>query len=384
MNVLFLSPAFPPNAYRYCAALRARGVTVLGIGDEPALRDEARAALDEYVFVPEMASYATLRAAVAELIARHGPIDRLDSNGEHWLDAEGRLRDDFDVVGLRSREIRCFRSKTGMAERFAAAGVETPISIRNESPATVRRFAELHGFPLVFKPDVGSGAADTFSVDDPEALARVLAVPRPDLLVQKFVRGEIVTFDGLVDRDGTIVLAMSHVYDRGIMEVRQGLLDGYYYSLRDVPPAIEAQGRRAIAAFELRERFFHVEFFVQGDGSVVALELNLRPPGGYTTDMMGHACELDIYALWAAVIVGDPRDCSRVRPGRFVAHAGRRAAQRYAESHESLVAGLGATLLEVLPVPPAFAITMGDVAYLLAHRDESELLAAIARVQARS
>ncbi len=386
MNVLFLSPAFPPNAYRYCVALKARGVTVLGIGDAPEseLGAEARAALDAYVFVPGMADYAELRAAVAGLIERHGAIDRLDSNGEHWLDAEGRLRDDFDVPGLGSRDVRRFRSKLGMAERFAAAGIETPISIRNDDPDAVRRFADLHGFPLVFKPELGSGAADTFSVDDREALERALAVARPDLLVQKFVRGEIVTFDGLVDRDGAIVFAMSHVYDRGIMEVRQGQLDGHYYSLRAVPTAVDAQGRRAIAAFGLRERFFHVEFFVRDDGTLVALELNLRPPGGYTTEMMGHACGLDVYALWAAVLVGAPCDHSGVRPHRYVAHAGRRATRTYAESEAQLVAGLGPTLVEVLPVPPAFAVTMGDVAYLLAHAELDALLAAIARVHAQA
>ena len=42
------------------------------------------------------------------------------------------------------------------------------------------------------------------------------------------------------------------------------------------------------------ERFFHAEFFELADGSHVALEINLRPPGGFTLDMMNYACDVDL------------------------------------------------------------------------------------------
>lgn len=384
MNVLFLSPAFPPNAYLYCTALAERGITVLAIGDEPpeALRSELRAALTEYVFAPAMGEYAVLREAVAALVRRHGPIDRLDSNGEHWLEAEGRLRDDFGVFGLSGADVRRHRSKLAMGERFAAAGIATPPIVRNDSEHVVRRFAERHGFPLVFKPDAGSGAADTFAVHGEQELARVLATPRPELVVQPFIAGDIVTFDGLVDRDGHIVFCSSHAYDNGIMQVREGRLDGHYYSLRTIPPELDAHGRAAVAAFELRERFFHVEFFVRADGSLVALEMNVRPPGGFTTDMMGMACDIDVYALWAAMLGGESLTDFDYERKYHVAHAGRRNDRAYREPLAALVAELGATLASIREVPEAFAVTMGDVACLLRHSELEILHAAIARVQA--
>lgn len=385
MNVLFLSPGFPPNAQLFCTALAARGITVLGIGDEPAdrLAPELAGALAEYVYLPQMHAYEVLRAAVRGLVARHGAIDRLDSNGEHWLETEGRLRDDFAVWGPGLAEIRSLRSKLAMGERFAAAGIATPASTGCDSPALVRRFAETHGFPLVVKPDAGSGAVDTFMVEDPVGLADVLATPRPGHIVQPFVVGDIVTFDGLVDRDGTIVFCTSHAYDDGIMQVRRGGLDGYYYSLREIPAALAASGRRAVAAFGLRERFFHVEFFVRPDASIVALEMNVRPPGGFTTDMMCQACEIDVYALWAAVIAGERLGDFRYERRYHTAHVGRRHDRRYREPHGGLVAALGATLTAIHTVPAAFAATMGDVAYLLRHRELAPLLAAVERVRAR-
>lgn len=384
MNVLFLSPAFPPTARHFCRALGERGVRVLGLGDEaisPA--DQRLFALHDYVFEPNMADYDSLRAAVARLIERHGSIDRIDSNGEHWLDAEARLRDDFDVSGLRSSELRRSRSKLGMARTFAKADIPHPAGISAASAAEVRAFATEHGFPLVFKPDVGSGAVNTFKVADATALEAALATDLTQHVVQPFVEGDIITFDGLTDGAGRIVFRASHVYDVGIMQLRQGGLDGYYYSLRSIPPRLAALGERAVAAFELRERFFHLEFFARPDGSYVALEMNLRPPGGFTTDMMNLAGNLDVYALWARALLGERLDGVVYERNYHTAHAGRRHSRTYRLSHEELTRTLGATLAAVEPIPRAFADTMGDTMYLLRHPQLDQLKQAIQLVQAR-
>jgi carbamoylphosphate synthase large subunit len=171
MNVVFLSPAFPPTARHFCRALSERGVNVLGIGDEPySAQRTGFAHLADYLFEPSMADYEALRRAVASLQSRYGSIDRIDSNGEHWLEAEARLRDDFGVIGLQGAELRKHRSKLGMAETFRAAGIAHPAGISAGSPEQVRAFAAEHGFPLVFKPDTGSGAVDTFSDADSREL----------------------------------------------------------------------------------------------------------------------------------------------------------------------------------------------------------------------
>jgi hypothetical protein len=259
--------------------------------------------------------------------------------------------------------------------------VPFPSGIRCSSSQAVRDFAAQHGFPLVFKPDSGSGATSTFRVSTQAELEAALQQPLHGHLVQPFVEGGIVTFDGLVDRAGRVVFCTSHAYDRGIMELRAGALDGFYYSLRSIPPALEQLGRRALAAFKLRQRFFHLEFFARPDGSYVALEMNVRPPGGFTTDMMGFACDFDVYALWAAVIVGDSLDGFSYERKFHTAHAGQRHERAYVHSAAALPGLLGETLVRVLPIPAAFASTMGDTAYLLRHPSLEALLDAIGVVQ---
>lgn len=383
MRILYLSPGFPPNSHLFCVAAHAGGASVLAVGDLPEhdLPPAARQALERYVFEPRMGEYDLLLGIVRSMIAEHGRIDFVESNGEHWLEVEGRLRDDLGIEGLSARDVERLRSKLSMAEAFENAGVPYPPGIRCVSSELVRGFAATHGFPLVFKPDSGSGATSTFRVSTDAELDAALRLPLDGHIVQPFVEGVIVTFDGLVDWAGRVVFCTSHVYDNGIMEVRAGALDGFYYSLRSIPPELEQVGRRALAAFALRRRFFHLEFFARPDGSYVALEMNVRPPGGFTTDMMNYACDFDVYALWAAVILGDSLEDFSYERTFYTAHAGRRHERAYEHSPEALMGQLGDTLVLVQPIPDAFASTMGNTMYLLRHPQLEPLLDAIKRVQ---
>lgn len=382
MNVLFISPNFPPQYYLFCAALKARGATVLGLGDSPVveLNPALAEVLTEYVHVGDMGHYGNVLRATAHLIARHGRIDRLDSLNEHWLGLEGKLREDFNVEGPKVKETTRNRSKTLMKGTFQAAGIPCARGEKVYSHEQAKRLAKALGFPLVFKPDVGVGAARTFKVSNDEELDRALAGPLEDTVVEEFVSGDIVTYDGLCDREGKVLFSISHAYNVGVMEAVTGEKDIHYYSLRDIPQPVADLGQRVVAAFGIRERFFHVELFVREEGGPMALEVNFRPPGGFTTDMMNYACDIDVYALWADVLTAGRRDFAFERK-YHVAHAARRFSRRYRLSHEELVGELGGALLWTRLMPPVFAGVMGDVVYMLRHPDLESLKAAIARVE---
>ena len=78
MNVVFLSPHFPPHLYLFCARLRELGATVLGIADAPweSLRPELRDALTEYYRVPDLHDEDALVRALGYFTHRHGKLDR--------------------------------------------------------------------------------------------------------------------------------------------------------------------------------------------------------------------------------------------------------------------------------------------------------------------
>ncbi|MBX5482877.1 MAG: ATP-grasp domain-containing protein [Myxococcaceae bacterium] len=383
MNVVLISPHFPPQFFLFAVALKERGVNVLGLADAPhhELRPELRDALAEY-YATNVEDLDQARRAMGWFIWKRGRIDRIDSHNEHWLGLEAQLREDFNVEGPRPAEMHRRRTKSGMAGLFRKADVPCPPGELVQSDDQVRAFARAHGYPLVFKPDLGVGAARTFKVTSAAELDAVLAQPLSGYIVQPFIEGTIVSYDGLVTRDGRIVFETSHVYSGGIMEVVTGKLDVYYWNRREIPRALRTLGQRVVDGFGIRERFFHVEFFERPDGSYCALEVNIRPPGGFTTDMMNYSADIDVYRLWARMLTGDPLTDFTYERKYHVAHVARRRGRSYRLSHEELVQRLGDRLLVFRDVPEVLAGAMGDQMYLIRDPDLGRLTEAIADIQA--
>jgi hypothetical protein len=386
LNVVFISPQFPPHFFHFVTALRERGVNVLGIGDAPydTLRHELREALSEYFFTPSLHDAGALLRAVGYFTWRHGRIHRIDSLNETWLETEAQLREDFHVPGLQPADIAQLRSKLGMHDLFKQAGIPHPDAISARDAASVKTFARKVGYPLVLKPDVGVGAARTFKVSTDAEVDEAFSTPLPGYIAQVFVRGTIVTYDGLVDAQGHIVFAFSHEYSVGIMESVLEQRDLAIWSHKELPPALDALGHKAVEALGLRERWFHLEFFRMDDGSYVALEANLRPPGAFLTDMMNYACDIDVYSLWARLLTGEDLRNFRYTPKYHVCHISRRTGHSYRHGHSEVVNRLGAALLQHRELPSVFTSALGDEMYLTRHPELDAMREAVRFVQARS
>lgn len=93
-------------------------------------------------------------------------------------------------------------------------------------------------------------------------------------------------------------------------------------------------------AFNVRQRFFHIEFFETGPGKMVALEVNMRPPGGFTTDMFNFACDIDIYRLWAQVMMDGSATLDYQRK-YHCCYASRKNRYDYQHSHDEVMQKFG-------------------------------------------
>jgi biotin carboxylase len=384
MNVVFFSPHFPPHYHLFCRHLRAAGASVLGIGDLPfeALVGEVREALTEYYRVADMHDYDALVRACGYFTHRYGKLDRFESLNEYWLDTEARIRDDFNIFGIRSSEIDSLRRKSGMKALFRQAGVATAPGRRVATLEEARALAREAGFPLVCKPDGGVGALNTYRIDDDKALQKFFShKPPEDYMVEGFVSGELYSFDGLADRDGKLVFYTAHYFSQGIMETVNEDRHIHYYSLRRIPSALEKAGKACVEAFGVRERFFHIEFFRSADGRFTGLEVNLRPPGGYTTDMFNYACDIDIYRSWAELLVQGRTDLDYERK-YHCCYASRKNRLRYRHMPEEIHRRWQRLILQAVKVPGVFSSALGDEGYLLRSADLEEILAAVDFIQA--
>lgn len=371
MNVVYLSPHFPPQYHQFCRQLKMAGANVLGIADAPydQLAPEVRQALTEYYRVDDMHDYDQLVRACGYFTHRYGKLDRLDSLNEYWLETEARLRDDFNIFGVRGDAVGHIRRKSLMKAKFRAAGAAVAEGRVVQTPDEARAFVTETGYPLVAKPDAGVGALNTYRLDNDRDLSAFFKnkLPEPYIL-EAFVHGNICSFDGLADREGRLVFYTSHVYSQGIMETVNEARHLSYCSQRHVPPALEVLGRRCVQCFEVRERFFHIEFFQTGPEQYVGLEVNMRPPGGYTTDMFNYACDIDIYRAWARLLVTGDADLNYKRK-YHCCYASRKQQLTYRQGHEEILARYGAHIVQVVHVPGVFSSALGDIGYIFRSPD---------------
>jgi phosphoribosylaminoimidazole carboxylase (NCAIR synthetase) len=367
MNVVFLSPHFPPQYHRFCAGLKQMGANVLGIGDifYEALPADVQAALTDYYRLDDLHDYDALVRACGFFTHRYGKIDRFESLNEHWLDTEARIRDDFNVFGIRRQTIDAVRRKSKMKEIFRQAGV--PIARGRVVPdlAAARALVRETGYPIVIKPDAGVGALNTFKIEDDRQLERFFDnPPASPCIAEEFIKGELYSFDGLTDRDGRPVFYTAHYFSQGIMETVNEGRHVYYHSLRDIPALLEAAGRACLDAFAVTERFFHIEFFRTGEEKYVALEVNMRPPGGFTTDMFNWANDIDIYRLWAELLTTGRAGAVEFRRPYHCCYASRRNHLDYAHSHDDILKHHGHRIVQIESVPDVFRTALGDTAYI--------------------
>ena len=376
MNVVFLSPHFPPHYFRFCLNLKAAGANVLGVGDEPYdnLSQDVRTALTEYYQVDDMHRYDALVRACGFFTHRYGKVDRLDSLNEYWLSTEARLRDDFNIFGVRGSEIDFIRRKSCMKAKFRQAGVPVARGQVVQTIDDARSLIRETGYPVIAKPDDGVGAIATYRLNGSQDLDIFFqAKPDIDYIMEEFIAGTIYSFDGLADRSGNPVFCTAHTFSQGIMETVNEARHIYYYSLRDIPATLEKIGRECLRAFNVRERFFHIEFFQTAADQYVSLEVNMRPPGGYTTDMFNYACDIDIYRIWAELLVHNRTDLNYKRD-YHCCYASRKHNQRYAYSHADILSHYGAFMVQIESVPGVFSSALGDIGYIFRSKSLNEIL----------
>jgi hypothetical protein len=263
-----------------------------------------------------------------------------------------------------------------MKEAFQAAGIQTARGsiVRNMEGAMA--LIEQTGYPLVAKPDIGVGAAATYKIHNLNELKAFLeSKPPVDYMLEEFVDGQILTYDGLTDRDGVPVFTNSLAYSAGIMEIVLGDELVYYYTQREIPADLDALGRRVLRAFDVRERFFHFEFFRQkGSGELIALEVNMRPPGGLTTDMFNYACDIDIYYAWACLLAGREFPYMGYTQKYYCCYASRKSNRSFVHTQQEIMAKYGDKLCLQESISGVFSMALGDQGFIFRSPDFDEVV----------
>ena len=376
MNFIFISPSFPHTYWQFCDRLRQNGVNVLGIGDAPydGLEEPLKKALTEYYRVSSLEDYGQVYRAVAFFAYKYGKIDWLESNNEYWLEQDARLRTDFHITtGIQSDEIGAWKHKSAMKPVYQAAGIPTARCHQVSDQQAARAFlSQIGGYPVIVKPDVGVGAANTWKLSCDRELEDFFAHKPPvPYLMEEFVEGDICSYDAITDSRCEALFESMTVWPPSIADIVNQGLDLSYYTAAEVPEALRDLGRRALRAFNVKSRFVHLEFFRMtrarpglGEvGDFVALEVNMRPAGGYTPDMMDYAHSCDVYRIWADMVTCDRRLQPDSGDHHFCVYASRKDQHRYLHTHEEILARYGDRIVMCERMPELMWETMGCQMY---------------------
>lgn len=367
MNFIFFSPHFPKHPAEFCFHLKSFGANVLGIGDidYSSLSDRLKSALTGYYKVNDLENYDEVRAGVDYFTGRYGQIDRFESLNEHWLEMEARVRADFKIYGILPDLTYDLTNKSRMKEYFRKAGVSVVRLARREDMDGARKFISEVKYPVVVKPDRGVGAIMTRRIKDDRDLEDFFNTKPSgvEFIFEEYVDGTIVSYDGLVDRSGKVRFAASHQFDQSIMDLVNNDDDLFYYSHKKISPDVEDAGKRILRAYDVRERFFHIELFRRrDDGRIIALEVNMRPPGGWVTDTIDYTYDIDIYREWADMVVND--HVGGPYPGKyFVGYAARKHYKSYLYTHDEIIWRYSDKIVNQGPVEPIFSRAMGNYVY---------------------
>lgn len=384
MNYLLISPNFPKSQEYFAKRLSEKGITVLGIGTESydELSPRLQEVITEYFKVNNLEDYNEVLKAVAFLTYKHGKIDRVESNNEYWLELDAKIREDFNIDGVKPSQLLLTKYKSRMKDVFRDAGARVveglSISTKEELATTI----ETLGLPVIAKPDNGVGAANTyklFTQEDVENFKNTWDESVSYFLEQYIDNAVLCTYDGLIYSQGNVVFDTSFTYSLPTLEIVNNAQD--YYT--DIEPKIDEKlvelGKNIVKKFGMRERFFHIEFFKLPDGEYIALEYNNRIAGGITIDLYNYAYNCDLYELYAKVVVGE--EVPKYETDNYTATVSRRNKYNYKYSEDDVNIEYHEKIRMVEYVPKVFAEAMGDVIFIVTVGSKEELTEIISFIQ---
>jgi hypothetical protein len=143
------------------------------------------------------------------------------------------------------------------------------------------------------------------------------------------------------------------------------------YFVDSIPDQLRKYGRKTVKAFGIDRRFVHLEFFRldrehQGlgkAGDFVGLEVNMRPAGGFTPDMMNYSWSTDVYKIYADMVAFDENRTALGQVYHCV-YASQRDNKEYEHTREEINRVYADKIMNQEPIPEVLSGAMGDYMFL--------------------
>ena len=368
MNYLLVSPNFPISQEFFAKGLKEKGINVLGVGSESydALSQTLKDNLVEYFRVNDLEDYEEVFRAVAFLTYKHGKIDRIESNNEYWLELDARLREDFNIYGVKPKQLELTKYKSKMKTMFKEAGARVAKGYAANNKEELNGILKKLELPLIAKPDNGVGSANTYKLLTQRDVEEFINEwnEKVSYFFEEFVEnGVLCTYDGLINQHGDIVFETSFIYTQPTLDLVNNGLDYANIIEPNIDPKLKELGQRIVYKFGMRERFFHIEFFRLPDGEYIALEYNNRIAGGTCIDLYNYSYNISLYEIYADVVLD--KKIKDIVTNKYTLSLSRRNRYQYKNSLEDIKAKYSYSIRMITTVPEVFSAAMGNTIIII-------------------
>jgi biotin carboxylase len=238
-------------------------------------------------------------------------IDALIGYLEHLQGPLAEVRSKLNIPGMKSEVANNFRDKNKMKQVLHDSGLPIAKQSKINSIEDVHAFIDSVGYPIILKPLAGVGSKNTFRVMSEKDLYSVLnqLMPSPSNPVQaeNFIQGEEHTLES-VCINGTVIWQSSTYYLPGPLKVLENPWMQYCVLLPKEQSMHHVKefstiNKKALSALGMQTGLSHMEWFLQESGKPIISEVGARPPGVNIMPMMEAAHEVNIWEMWAKLMV---------------------------------------------------------------------------------
>lgn len=376
MNYLLVSPNFPISQEFFVKGLKEKGINVLGVGSESydALSQTLKDNLVEYFRVNDLEDYEEVFRAVAFLTYKHGKINRIESNNEYWLELDARLREDFNVYGVKPKQLELTKYKSKMKTMFKEAGARVTKGYAANNKEELNGILKKLELPLIAKPDNGVGSANTYKLLTQRDVEEFINEwnEKVSYFFEEFVEnGVLCTYDGLINQHGDVVFETSFIYTQPTLDLVNNGLDYANIIEPNIDPKLKELGQRIVYKFGMRERFFHIEFFRLPDGEYIALEYNNRIAGGTCIDLYNYSYNISLYEIYADVVLD--KKIKDIVTNKYTLSLSRRNRYQYKNLLEDIKAKYSYSIRMITTIPEVFSAAMGNTIIIISVENKEQI-----------
>ena len=281
---------------RAIAQARERALRVVAVDRNPDAPGRARAD------VPEVVDFADVDA-VEEVARRHAVDGALTISADRAVPVVAAVTERLGLPTIGTEVAHRMTHKLAMRRTLAEEGIPQPAFAAVRNLAEGRSAIETVGLPAVLKPVDSGGQRGVFRIETPGDLeshlhSALAESPGREAVLERFVEGTEMNGIVVVRRGEAQLVTLSDRLRPPGIGFGVGWIHVFPASIHSDQLALaERLAERSVTALGLLDGIAFPQLIASSDGSVSAVEVAARIPGGQMADLVRHAVGVDLGEL---------------------------------------------------------------------------------------